>query len=99
MEEARYRQRVNLTIDPNVWAECRQKSKEYGLNWSEIAEEAFLGVLLQLREVERIVQSASSSPPELKASIVKSQLRDYINGTCVELSTELNQELEGQIPD
>ena len=99
MAKKERRQRINLTVDPDIWSLCRKKGQEYDLNWSEIAEEAFLSVLLQLQEIEKIVQSASSAPSDLKASIVKSKLKNYINSTCVELNTELNQELEVQILD
>ena len=92
----RQRQRVNLTIDPKVWALCREKGEKYGLNWSQIAEEAFLGILLQLQEVEKIVESDSSG---LETSIVKSKLKNYINRACSELNEELNQELEDQMSD
>ena len=93
------RRRINLTVNSDIWETCQKKGQEYDLNWSEIAEEAFLGVLLQLQEVEKIVQSASSSPSDLRASMVKSQLKNYINSTCVALNTELNKELEVQILD
>ena len=96
MVEVRNRQRVNLTINSKIWALCREKGKKYDLNWSQIAEEAFLGVLLQLQEVEKIVES---DPLGLEASIVKSKLKNYINRACSELNAELNQELENQISD
>ena len=102
MSDDCYRQRVNLTIDSRVWAECKEKRKKYQLNWSQIAEQAFVAVLLQLNEVERIVKSSSTSSGNLDSLVVKSQLSDYIARTCVGLENELkeiSQELEAQIPD
>ena len=102
MSKARYKRKITLTVDSELWAECRQKRKEYGLNWSQIAEQSFLAVLLQLREVEKIVKSASTGSSGLDASIVKSQLNDYISRTCSQVNEdfkEMSQELEVQIPD
>ena len=88
--ENKQRQRVNLTIDPEIWALCREKGKEYNLNWSQIAEEAFLGILLQLQEIEKVVKSDSLG---LKSSIVKSKLKNYVSRACSEMNAELNQKL------
>ena len=86
------KKRVNLSIDPQVWARCREKGKKFGLNWSQIAEEAFVGILLQLEELEKIIDSI---PSELQASVAKTKLKDFIGRSYA----ELNQELEENIPD
>lgn len=96
MVKAERRQKVNLTIDAQLWALCRQKGRKYDLNWSQIAEEAFLNVLLQLQEVEKIVQSTT---PNLEPSVVKSKLRNYINRLHLQLGQELNEQLEAKMPD
>ena len=96
MVKAERRQKVNLTIDAQLWALCREKGRKYDLNWSQIAEEAFLNVLLQLQEVEKIVQSTS---PNLEPSVVKSKLRNYINRLYLQLGQELNKQLEAKMPD
>lgn len=84
--------RVNLSIDAQVWARCKEKGKKFGLNWSQIAEEAFAGVLLQLDELEKIMNSV---PPELQASVAKTKLKDFIEYS----QAQLNQELDDNIPD
>ena len=87
-----YKKRVNLSIDPQVWARCREKGKKFGLNWSQIAEEAFVGVLLQLDELEKIIVSI---PPELQVSVAKTKLKDFVERSYI----QLNQELEDSISD
>ena len=102
MTKISQRKKITLTVDAELWSECKQRSKEYGLVWSQVAEQAFLAVLLQLREVEKIVKSNSLDSGGLDTSIVKSQLSDYIARTCTGLETdlkEISQELEVQIPD
>ena len=86
------KKRVNLSIDPGVWARCREKGKKFGLNWSQIAEEAFVGILLQLDQLEKIIDSI---PPELQASVAKTKLKDFIERS----HADLNQELEDNISD
>ena len=102
MAKISQRKKITLTVDAELWAECKQRSKEYGLVWSQVAEQAFLAVLLQLREVEKIVKSNSLDSGSLDTSMVKSQLSDYIARTCVGLGNEfeeISQELKAQIPD
>ena len=76
MIKKKKRCKVSLTLNPDLWARCKEKSEEYGLNWSQIAEEAFLAVLLHLEQIENTVKSVSS---DLEASVVKSKLKNYIN--------------------
>lgn len=90
MGRAYNKQRISLTVDPDIWVRCRQKSKEYGLNWSEIAEQAFAAVLVQLEQMERIVQSAPSGTGR---ALVKSQLRAYLGEALADSYQEL-EELE-----
>ena len=102
MARTKHRRKITLTVDPELWAECREKRKQYGLNWSRIAEQAFLAVLLQLEEVEKIVESASVNSSNLDTSIVKSRLNDYVNRTFLQLNEdfeEVSQEIEAQMPD
>ena len=102
VSKAKHKRKITLTVDPELWAECRQKREEYGLNWSQIAEKSFLAVLLQLREVEEIVKSASTDSSGLDVAIVKSRLNDYVSRTYSQLNKdfkEVTQELEVQIPD
>ena len=102
MTKTKYKRKITLSVDPDLWAECREKRKKYGLNWSQIAEQAFLGVLLQLREVEKIVEAASTDSSSLDTSIVKSQLNDYVSRTFSQLNKdfeEVSKELEDQILD
>ena len=94
--------KITLSVDAKLWAECREKSKQYGLVWSQVAEEAFLAVLLQLKEVEKIVESASDDTGNLDISMVRSQLQDYISRVNVGLGAnfeEIAKELEVQIPE
>ena len=86
------RKRINLSIDSEVWAKCSEKGKKFGLNWSQIAEEAFVNVLLHMNELEKILDSI---PPELQASVAKTKLKDLIEQSY----TQLNQELEENIPE
>ena len=97
VSETKYKRKITLSVDPDIWAECREKRKKYGLNWSQIAERAFLAVLLQLREVEKIVGAASIDSSSLDTSIVKSQLNDYVSRTFLQLNKdfeEISKELE-----
>ena len=96
------RRKITLTVDSDLWAECREKRKRYGLNWSQIAEEAFLGVLFQLREIEKIVDSSSTDSSSLDALVVKSRLKDYVSRTFLRLNKELEEvsrEIDIQISD
>ena len=86
MGKAYNKQRISLTVDPEVWACCRQKSKEYGLNWSEIAEQAFAAVLVQLDQMEKIVHSA---PLGTGRALVKSQLKAYLGDAFADSYREL----------
>ena len=102
VSKTKYKRKITLTVDPDLWAECREKRDKYGLNWSQIAEEAFLGVLLQLREIEKIIDSAPKDSSGLDTSIVKSRLNDYVNRAFSKLNTELEEvtrEIDTQIPD
>ena len=102
MAGSKHKRKITLTVDPDLWAECREKRKKYGLNWSQIAEQAFLGVLLQLREIENIIESSSVDSLGLDTSIVKSRLNDYVSRTFSQLDTELEEvgrEIDIQIPD
>ena len=96
MAKKKRRCKVSLTLNPDVWARCKEKGEKYDLNWSQVAEEAFLAVLLQLEQVENIVESV---PPDLEASVVKSKLKNYINDLQSQVNKQVNQELEVQIPD
>ena len=91
MAKIREKKKITLNVDAELWAECREKRKQYGLIWSEVAEQAFLAVLLQLREVEKIVKSSSSDSETLDNSIVKSQLNAYITRTCAGLEDSFNE--------
>ena len=94
------RRQISLTVTPELWDRCREKGKKYGLNWSQIAEEAFLAVLLQLDQVENVVESVSKSvPSDLQASVVKSKLRSHINDLQTQVNQQINKELEAQIPE
>ena len=102
MAKTRHKKKITLSVDPKLWAECWEKRKKYGLNWSQIAEQAFLAVLLQLEEVEKIVESASTDSSNLDTSIVKSRLNDYVSRTFSQLNEdfeEVSQEIEAQMPD
>ena len=96
MVKKKRRCKVSLTLNPDVWARCKEKGEKYDLNWSQVAEEAFLAVLLQLEQVENIVESV---PPDLEASVVKSKLKNYINDLQSQVNRQVHQELETQIPD
>ena len=96
MAKKKRRCKVSLTLNPDVWARCKEKGEKYDLNWSQVAEEAFLAVLLQLEQVENIVESV---PPDLEASVVKSKLKNYINDLQSQVNKQVHQELEAQIPD
>ena len=96
MVKKKRRCKVSLTLDPELWAKCKEKGEKYDLNWSQIAEEAFLAVLLQLEQVENIVNSV---PSGLEASVVKSKLRNYINDLQTQVNQQVHQELDVQIPD
>ena len=94
--------KITLSVDAKLWAECREMSKQYGVVWSQVAEQAFLATLLQLKEVEKVVQSASDGAGNLDTSIIKSQLQEYIGHASTALGIdfeELSRELEVQIPD
>ena len=93
MAKKKRRCKVSLTLNPDLWARCKEKGEEYGLNWSQIAEETFLAVLLQLEQIENVVKSV---PSDLEASVVKSKLKNYINDLQ---SHQVHQELEEQMPD
>lgn len=67
--------RVGLTISPEVWQECRQRSKELDINWSQVAEDAFVAVLGQLTEIERLIASA---PPGSSTALIKTYLKAYV---------------------
>jgi hypothetical protein len=41
----RYKKRVTLTIDPEVWARCQQLTEQAGCNWSQVAEECFSKII------------------------------------------------------
>ena len=84
------RKRISLTIDPDVWERCQSIGKEFGLNWSQIAEEAFVNVLYQMEELKKILDTM---PPELRKSAAKANLKKFLQQT----HTELNQELEEEI--
>ena len=86
MGKAYNKQRISLTVDPEVWVRCRQKSKEYGLNWSEIAEQAFSAVLIQLEQMERVIHSAPSGTGR---ALVKSQLKGYLAEAFADSCREL----------
>ena len=96
MVKKKRRCKVSLTLNPDVWARCKEKGEKYDLNWSQVAEEAFLAVLLQLEQVENIVESV---PPDLEASVIKSKLKNYINDLQSQVNGQVYQELEVQIPD
>ena len=84
------RKKINLSIDSEVWARCQKVRKRFGLNWSQIAEEAFVNVLVHMEELEKILDTI---PPELQASVAKTKLKDFVKQTY----SQLNQELE-EIP-
>ena len=85
------RKKINLSVDPEVWARCQKVRKRFGLNWSQIAEEAFVNVLVHMEELEKVLDSI---PPELQASVAKTKLRDFVERSY----SQLNQELEENIP-
>ena len=86
------KKRVGLTIDPEVWARCQEIGKKFDLNWSQIAEEAFVNVLQHMEELEKIL---NSMPSDLQRSAAKANLKGFIERTY----TDLNQELEEEIPE
>ena len=96
MIKKKRRCKVSLTLNPDLWARCKEKGEEYGLNWSQIAEETFLAVLLQLEQIENVVKSV---PSDLEASVVKSKLKNYINDLQSHVNQQVHQELEEQMPD
>lgn len=42
---ARIRKQISLSIDPDVWKRCQRLKEQGGVNWSEVAEQAFVTVL------------------------------------------------------
>ena len=85
MAKKKRRCKVSLTLNPDLWARCKEKG-----------EETFLAVLLQLEQIENIVKSV---PSDLEASVVKSKLKNYINDLQSQVNRQVHQELEEQMPD
>ncbi len=49
------RRRINLTVESEVWRRCQELAIRFPfLNWSEIAENAFLQILVLFDEVVQI---------------------------------------------
>ncbi len=71
------KERVNLTIDAQVWAECLEARQLLNINWSEVAEQAFIVVLAQTRKVLEVVASVPEADPEVRLQKLKESLSAY----------------------
>ena len=69
------KQRIGLSIDPVVWGRCREKSKELGVNWSLVCEDAFVGVLAQLDKIQALVEA---SPNGASTAVIRSYLKAHV---------------------
>ena len=87
------RKKINLSIDSEVWVRCQKVRRRFGLNWSQIAEKAFVNVLVHMEELEKILDSI---PPELQASVAKTKLRDFVERSYSQLNQELGENISSE---
>ena len=100
MTKKKKRRRINLTVNSDIWDLCQEKGHEYDLNWSEVAQQAFLAVLLKMQSLEDEAKLEASRVPNLNYSVIQSQLKSYINREFLSIDTDFIdpvEEMEAQI--
>ena len=94
MTKKKRRRRINLTVNNDIWDLCQKKGQEYDLNWSEVAQQAFLAVLLRMQQLERDANFEAAHSPKLKYSVIQSQLKNYINREFLSIDVDFRDPLE-----
>ena len=79
MTKKKRRRRINLTVNSDIWDICQEKGQEYDLNWSEVAQRAFMAVLIKMEMLEDEINYEAASNPSLNSMIIESRLKSYIN--------------------
>jgi hypothetical protein len=79
---ARRKKQVTLSIDPDVWLRCQRLKEQGGVNWSEVAEMAFLKVL-DLVDRAMVIKSATGSMTEVVGDLERSAKADYHESVAV----------------
>lgn len=62
---------VTLSLDPDLWAKCQRLRAAYGVSWSQVAQQAFAGIVEML---ERAEVAYSVDGPDAVSDDLKRQL-------------------------
>jgi hypothetical protein len=45
---------VTLSLDPDLWVKCQRLRAAYGVSWSQVAQQAFAGIVEMLERAEAV---------------------------------------------
>jgi len=83
----RLKKSFNLYITPEVYHRCKELSKTLGVNWSFVAESAFVGLIAQIDEMQRIIQEHKQSGQSVE--LLKAQLHLFVQQSYEKLEAEI----------
>lgn len=98
-DSQRRRQRVQISVDREVWARCQELSKLVGpeLSWSQVAEFSFRLLLDQLEEMK--LEVYAKLRPDATLDEAGSMMRDYFNRKIHTLTGEVYAQIEQDIEE
>ena len=79
---SRKKKQVTLSIDPDVWLRCQRLKEQGAINWSEVAELAFVKVL-DLVDRAMVIKSATGSMGEVVGDMERTAKANYHESVSV----------------
>lgn len=98
-DKARRRQRVQISVDRQVWARCQKMSDMLGheLSWSRVAEYSFITLLDQVDAlVEQVyAKLRKDATPEEVAQAVRDYFNRQVHKLTGEVYAQIEQDMQG----
>ena len=84
----RTKHRITMNVSEHVYLRCAELRTKYGVNWSQVAEAAFVSVIKQFDEIYPLIRDAKESGTSLAS--VQVLLREHAASAARLIDAEID---------